>query len=118
MKRLAVALSVGVMVAGAARAEVSGSLTVGDDVVKPVNGVALPATDRWDPSRRVLRVLLAEGPIALDGVADALDPERTIRDQLEGNFLVATIGEDGDFDGMYAFVARTMETTASGTTAR
>jgi len=89
-----------------AAAETSGSLTVGGDAVKPASAVAMwnESTAIWNKGAKILQVYMAPTAISTEGLATALDPDESLRYGIEGDYVILTLDEKGEFSLIYAYI--------------
>jgi hypothetical protein len=90
----------------AAAGEASGSLAVGEDTVKPASAVAMwnESTAAWNQGAKILQVYLARSAISTEGLATALDPDESLRYGIEGDYVILTLDEKGEFSMIYAYI--------------
>ena len=90
----------------AAAEEASGSLTVGEDTVTPTSAVAMwnESTAIWNKGAKILQVYMAPSAISTEGLATALDPDESLRYGIEGDYLILTLDEKGEFSLIYAYI--------------
>lgn len=89
-----------------APAETSGSLTVGGDTITPTSAVAMwsESTAMWSEGAKILQVYLAPTAIGTDRLATALNPDKSLRYGLEGDYVMVTLDESGAFSMIYAYI--------------
>jgi hypothetical protein len=89
-----------------AAAGTSGSLTVGGDTVTPSSAVAMwsESTAMWNKGAKILQVYMAPSAISTEGIATALDPGESLRYGIEGDYVVVTLDEQGEFSLIYAYI--------------
>jgi len=87
-------------------AETSGSLTVGEDTVTPTSAVAMwnESTAIWNKGAKILQIYMAPTAINTDGLATALDPDESLRYGIEGDYVILTLDEKGEFSLIYAYI--------------
>lgn len=89
-----------------AAGETSGSLTVGGDTVTPTSAVAMwnESTAMWNKGAKILQVYMAPSAISTEGLDQALDPDESLRYGIEGDYVVVTLDEKGEFSLIYAYI--------------
>jgi len=87
-------------------AEVSGSLTVGGDTVKPTSAVAMwsESTAFFNKGAKILQIYMSPTAINTEGLDQALDPDEALRDGFPADFVVLTLDDKGAFSMIYAYI--------------
>lgn len=82
-----------------------GQIKVGDLEFQPQHALAIwgESTASWEKGKRVVSVFLAGNPMSVDGIYEMLVPRDGIRAQVEGDFAILTLNEDGMLNNLYVF---------------
>lgn len=89
-----------------AAGETSGSLMVGGDTITPTSAVAMwsESTAMWSEGATISQVYLAPAAIGTHRLATALNPDKSLRYGLEGDYVMVTLDESGAFSMISAYI--------------
>jgi hypothetical protein len=62
------------------------------------------STAIWNKGAKILQVYMAPAAISTEGLATALDPDESLRYGIEGDYLILTKDEKGEFSLIYAYI--------------
>jgi hypothetical protein len=62
------------------------------------------STAIWNKGAKILQVYMAPAAISTEGLATALDPDESLRYGIEGDYVILTLDEKGEFSLIYAYI--------------